>query len=256
MSFFGKMFASIGIGSAKVDTVLANDKLTPGEEIKGKVVVKGGNVQQEIDEIYLSVVTFYEREVNDKKVKEETVIGKYRLSERFSINQNETQEIPFSFMLPIDTPVTLGKTKVWVQTGLDIKMAIDPADRDYIEVNAHPLMNAFLNTVTDLGFRLREVEVQAAPRHIRGRLPFLQEFEFVPISGEFRGRLDELEVVFISIRPDQMDVLLQVDRRANNLGGLFSEMLNMDETNLKISVSKEDIPYLKQKLENLIRQYS
>lgn len=33
MSFFDKMFASVGIGAAKVDTILTNDRLIAGDEV-------------------------------------------------------------------------------------------------------------------------------------------------------------------------------------------------------------------------------
>lgn len=256
MSFFNKMLASIGIGAAKVNTILVNDRLVAGDEVSGRVVILGGKVEQEIDEIYLSIMTSYEKEIDDRKIRQEATVGKFRLTERFTIGINEEKEVPFSFELPIDTPVTLGKTKVWVQTGLDIKMAMDPSDRDYIDVYPYPLMSKFLNAVTDLGFRLREVESQAAPYHTRGRLPFIQEFEFVPTKGQFRGRLDELEVVFVGGERDKLDVYLQIDRRANGLGGLFSEMMNMDETKLHLTITNDDSFSLPAKIQQIISQYS
>jgi sporulation-control protein len=256
MSFFDKMFASVGIGAAKVDTILTNDRLIAGDEVSGKVVIQGGKVEQDIDEIYLKVITSYERERDDKKYREECVIGKYRLTERFTIGANEKKEVPFSFDLPIDTPVSYGKTRVWVETGLDIKNAIDPSDRDYIDVHPSTLMSQLLNAVTDLGFRLREVDCEAAPHHLRRRLPFVQEFEFVATKGEFRGRLDELEVVFLETNQDRMEILLQVDRRPTGLGSLFSEMLNLDETNLRLTVTAAEIHLIKEKLLQILRRHS
>lgn len=256
MSFFDKMFASVGIGAAKVDTILTNDRLIAGDEVSGKVVIQGGKVEQDIDEIYLKVITSYERERDDKKFREECVVGKYRLTERFTIGVNEKKEVPFSFDLPIDTPVSYGKTRVWVETGLDIKNAIDPSDRDYIDVHPSTLMSQLLNAVTDLGFRLREVDCEAAPYQLKRRLPFVQEFEFVATKGEFRGRLDELEVVFLETNQDRMEILLQVDRRPTGLGSLFSEMLNLDETNLRLTVTSSEIHLINEKLLQILRRHS
>ena len=42
------------------------------------------------------------------------------------IPANENREIPFSFQLPYETPLTYGKSKVWIKTGMDIKNALDP----------------------------------------------------------------------------------------------------------------------------------
>lgn len=41
MSFFNKMLASVGIGSAQIDTKLEKDRLKPGEMISGSIEVRG-----------------------------------------------------------------------------------------------------------------------------------------------------------------------------------------------------------------------
>ncbi|NSL50874.1 sporulation protein [Calidifontibacillus erzurumensis] len=256
MSFLDKMFASIGIGAAKVDTILANDRLVAGDEVNGRIVIQGGKIDQDVDDIYLKVMTSYEQEIDDKKVHKECVVGKFRLTERFTIKAKEKREVPFSFELPIDTPISYGKTRVWVETGLDIKNAIDPSDRDYIEVHPSPLMSKVFNAVTDLGFRLREVECEAAPFHARRRLPFVQEFEFVPTKGEFRGRLDELEIIFLETNRNYLELLIQVDRKARSIGGLLSEMLNLDETNLRLTITNDNAHNIKDMLYQVIKKYS
>ena len=53
MSFFNKVLASVGIGSAKVDTKLETDVSTPGRQIKGVVEIQGGSTQQQINDVYL-----------------------------------------------------------------------------------------------------------------------------------------------------------------------------------------------------------
>lgn len=256
MSFFNKVFASVGIGATKVDTKLEKEILAPGEEVKGVIELQGGSIEQKVDEIYLSLHTTYIKESNDKKYSQTATIDKFRLTESFTIQPNEKKVIPFSFRLANDTPLTFGRTKVWVSTGLDIKNAVDPTDKDYIKVVPNPLMNSVLNAVSDLGFRLREVDCEQAPYRLRRRLPFIQEFEFVPVSGPYRGRLDELELVFFPASADQMDIYLQVDRKARGLGGFLAEALEMDETNVKVTVSSSDIPTMKQQLSNVISRYS
>jgi sporulation-control protein len=256
MSFFNKMFASVGIGSATVDTKLEKDTYMPGEEVRGVIVVTGGNVDQDISDIYLSLNTFYLKESNDRKTNVAASIERYRLTEPFSITKNDRKEIPFSIKLPEDTPLSIGRTNIWVTTGLDIKNAIDPSDKDYLKIIPSALVTSVFQSMEDLGFRLREAECEEAPHRLRRRFPFVQEFEFVPISGPFRGRLDELEIIFYPSSQKSMDLLLQVDRRARGLGGLLAEALEMDETNVRMTVSAEDIPYLTQKLQSAIQQYA
>lgn len=255
MSFFNKVFASVGIGSAKVDTRLEKDKVKPGEEVRGIVQVRGGSIEQQIDDIYLSLHTTYIKESDDKKYTATAQIDRFRLTQAFLIKANETKEIPFTFRLPLEMPLSMGRTKVWVSTGLDIKNAVDPSDKDYLTVLPNPLMEGIFNAVSDLGFRLREAECEEAPRHLRRHLPFVQEFEFVPVSGPFRGRLDELELVFYPNNDNEIEVLMQVDRRARGLGGFLSEAMGMDETYVRMNIHASDIPALKQKIQSAVERY-
>lgn len=256
MSFFNKVLASVGIGAAVVDTKLASDQVVPGEEIKGVVEIHGGNVEQKIEDIYLSINTQYVKESDDHKFNIRATIERFRLASAFTVAANERREIPFSFVLPIDTPVSLGKTRVWVTTGLDIKNGMDPSDKDFLQVKPGKLLEGVLNSISSLGFRMREVDCEHASYRLRQRLPFIQEFEFVPTSGAYRGRLDELELVYLPTSVATADLHFQIDRKARGLGGFLSEALEMDETNIRTSISIDDLPHLQQKVQSVIQQYS
>lgn len=256
MSFFNKVLASVGIGSAKVDTRLERDTVSPGEALRGTVEITGGNTEQKIDDIYLSVNTTYIKESDDKKYTVSGLIDRFRLAESFILAANERKEIPFSFTLSPDTPLSFGKTKIWVATGLDIKNAVDPTDNDFIRVVPNPLMDSVLNAVSGMGFRLREAECQQASHRLRRRLPFIQEFEFVPSSGPFRGRLDELEIVFFPLSNAETEIIMQIDRKARGLGGFLAEALEMDESHVRLTITNGDIPYMAQKLQTLISKYA
>ncbi|HWI50143.1 MAG TPA: sporulation protein, partial [Rummeliibacillus sp.] len=162
----------------------------------------------------------------------------------------------FSLSLPIDTPVTIGKTKIWIKTNLDIANAIDPKDEDYIKVSPTPLVADILEEISNLGFRLREVECEQASYKLRNHYPFAQEFEFVPTSSHFRGRLDELEIIFTSQSTDSVEILMQVDRKARGLSRLLSEALEMDESFVRFTVSQHDIPNLRGTLHKLISKFA
>lgn len=250
------MFASVGIGSATVNTKLEKEMYMPGEAAKGIIEVKGGSIDQNIDEIYLSLNTTYLKESDDRKHTVTACMDRFRLTESFTVKANEKKEIAFSFHLPYDTPLTIGRTKIWVTTGLNIKNALDPSDKDYIYLIPTPLMSAVFKSMEDLGFRLREADCEEVTLRHRRRFPFVQEFEFVPITGDFRGRLDEIELVFYPVNQGLMEIMLQVDRRARGLGGLLAEAFEMDESTLKLTVSDADIPYLTQKMRNTIQNYS
>ncbi|RHW42254.1 sporulation protein SpoOM [Neobacillus notoginsengisoli] len=256
MSFFNKVLASVGIGSTKVDTKLERDTFAPGDPVKGIVEVTGGSIAQSVDSIYLILNTAYLKESDDKKHYVNAAIDRFKISEPFHIGAGERKQISFSFRLPLDTPVSIGRTRIWVSTGLDIKNAMDPTDTDYIRVVPTSGMASILSAVEEMGFRLREADCEHAPYRMRRRLPFVQEFEYIPVSGSFKGRLDELEVVMFPVGNGEIEVLMQVDRRARGIGGLLSEALATDESNVRVVVTSTDAATVRQQLQTVIERYS
>ncbi|WP_079529539.1 sporulation protein [Halobacillus hunanensis] len=251
---FKKLMARAGIGAAKVDTQLEKLEFQPGEAVDGKVVVQGGEVDQEIDQITVFLMTEALREADDKKIKETVKLDEYRISEAFVIRAKETKEIPFTIEIPIHAPATLNRLPLWFETGLDMPMALDAGDRDYIKVSVHPYTESILEAAErDLGFRLKKVEMEYSKRH-----GYVQEFEFLP-GGEFRGYLDELELIFF-LDHQGVRVFMQVDRKARGLGGLFAEALEMDESNIQLYFSKDELEAgassLARKLGTAIREHA
>ncbi|MFJ8529105.1 sporulation protein [Bacillus sp. NPDC094106] len=249
---FQKFLASVGIGNAKVDTVLEKDEYMVGEEIAGVVQITGGSVSQQIESIYLILSTSYVREVDDKKENVTFDLEQVRLTEPISIEPNARMEIPFSFSMPIEAPLTFGMKTVWIYTGLDIKRSIDPCDLDYIQVLPNALLNSVLDSVKQLGFEFRHAECEELPHRLRNHIPFAQEFEFVPVSGQYYGELDELELLILPRAYDRLDIIMEVDRKARGLAGLFSEALDLDEKVIRFTVTREDIPSMQQKINSYI----
>ena len=125
-SCFHKLLRSIGIGSARIDTVLKDSTVVPGSYLRGEVRITGGNAAQEIECIYMALVTDYEIEVDDSAVNRSFQLAKTRLCDRFVVQEGQELVMPYSILVPLYTPVSMGKSKVWVQTGLDIKSAVNP----------------------------------------------------------------------------------------------------------------------------------
>lgn len=226
MSFFNKMLASVGIGNAQVDTRLEKSSYEPGEWVRGVVHIKGGSVQQSVDRIYIKVMTEYIREHDDRKHHENCEIARFNVSDRMTVLPNETREIPFQFALPMNTPLTLSGIPVWFHTGLDIESAVDPTDRDRINVTPDAAANAVLQAVEGLGFRFKASTCEYHPRLGQG-VPFVQELEFWP-GGGYAGRVQELELIFHR-RSDGISVLVEVDRRGRGLSGWLERSMDMDE---------------------------
>ena len=250
-----KILASIGIGNAQVNTKLDRNRLTAGDVVSGVVEVIGGNVEQQIDTIYLTLYTTYIKEMNDKKYTDKAAIARFTVSEPFTIGVGEKRSIPFSFNLPYTTPITAGKTKIWVQTELDIKLAVDPTDKDYIEVLPSSLASQVLKAITSLGFRRYSAECEKAPLRINTPHPFIQEFEYRATDSFYRSRLDELEVTFINQSDNHIEVLLQIDRRVRGLGSLLSEALDLDETFVRLTFSRNNIHNAQAMIKQQIDRY-
>ncbi|PZT53481.1 sporulation protein [Paenibacillus silvae] len=231
MSFFKKMLASVGVGAAKVNTELHTTEVMPGGILSGVVYIEGGDVEQQVDRIYLSIKTHYIRESNDRKIQETAVVAKYLLTDGFTLQPGDKLEKSFQFDLPQNLPIALHRADVWVETGLDISSSVDPSDRDRLHVVPSREMQIVLDAIDLLGFKLREVTNDYAPK-LGGNLPFVQEFEYVPTS-KFRGYLDELEVLFYPMG-DSLELLLQIDRRARGLSGMLSEAMGTDETYVRL----------------------
>ncbi|WP_299093454.1 sporulation protein [uncultured Metabacillus sp.] len=255
MSLFNKILASVGIGSAKVDTKLAQSSIKAGEEVDGIVEIKGGNIEQKVDEVYLTINTTYEKEDDDKVVHKQAVISTIKLNEPFVIMPGETKTIPFKLEVPLDTPISAGASKVWVQTGVDIKGSVDPSDRDMLEILPHDMMDEALKVFSELGFTLRKVKNEEASYKIRKRLPFIQEFEFIPNSGQYYEKFDEVELIFFPLNEEKLEIIIEVDRRSKGLAGLFSEALDMDESIIRFSLNKHEMPTLKATFIDILKKH-
>lgn len=262
MGFFKKMLSSVGIGSAKVDTVLERETFTPGEMLEGVVKITGGSTEQEISGLYFSIQSTYEDveivEVDDEEEERDVtniaVLDKFKIADEFTIAPGDEEEIDIAFQLPYTTPLTMGKTKVWISTGLDIKKAIDKGDRDYINVAPEPFVQAFINSMKELGFNLVEVDCEAVSDSWRS-LPFVQEFEFKPMHGPFVGRVKEVETIFFP-EEDYLEVYMELDRRSKGLQSMLALVMGEDETCVRLDFERDDLPGLTDRLHGIIDDLS
>jgi sporulation-control protein len=257
MSFFNRILASIGIGGTKVDTRLEDSRYYPGDEVRGAVYIQGGSMEQRIEGIYLHLLTRYVREKDDHKMTYTEALAKYRLSGAIQVRPNEQLEVPFAITLPLNTPSTFDRVQVWVKTSLDIENAVDPDDDDALQIMPHPHAGVVLEAIEELGFRIRKVDNEYAPRYGRG-LPFVQEFEFQP-GGAYYGRLDELEAIFYPT-DDGVEVLLEIDRRARGFMGFLEEAMEADERRQVVRFDRSELQrgsgYVAAKLDEVIRYHA
>lgn len=267
MSFFNKVLSSVGIGAAKIDTVLDSSEAYPGQEITGSVQITGGKSEQTINKINLHLMCNYMGEVEVTRHEDgesitetetqelEYRMANYQVADKFVVEAGEDKTIEFSFILPECAPLSIGHTNTWISSHLDIAMAIDKKDRDYVKVVGNPLQQALFDAVGSLGFQLVEAECEGAEQMQFNGAPYVQELEFKPTTGDYRGKLDELELVTM-VRGEQLEVMLEIDRKARGLGGFFREMMDRDETNVRLVIGHDDIEHLADIIDEVLQKHS
>lgn len=249
MSFFKKMLSKIGIGAAKIDTVLDTEIVVPGGELSGIIKITGGNTAQSINKIdvdiccdYYAEETYTRTDDDDEEYEEKTVVRRttvlssFAFSDSFEIQPEEKREILFTIQMPLESPISIGNSKTWIETNLDIEAAIDKSDKDLITVEPNDLQQVVFNSLEELGFTCVEAENEESSS---SPISFIQEFEFKAREGDFRGRLDELEIVFMNT-PEELKVFMEIDRKGRGISGFFAELLDTDEANVRITINDEN----------------
>ncbi|WP_162063645.1 sporulation protein [Vibrio taketomensis] len=243
MSFFKKTLASFGIGSAQVDSVLQQEVVYPGQKVNVTIHVYGGASEQAIDNIELKLRCRYIKEVPmnnnnphdngpKRRAPQSYVLAEWNLPYAFTINPGETRDFEVELDVPWNTPITIGDSKVWLDTGLDIALAKDPTDKDILTVRPDPLMDGILSALESQGMRIRQVECEAVDGFA---LPFVQEFEFVPTTGPYHGRWRELELVAYR-QADELQLWFEVDRHREGAKGMLASLLGVGQLKRQLTL--------------------
>lgn len=195
MTVMRRMLSKVGIVGVKVDTILEKNEIVAGEEIKGIVKIKGTSIKQTIDGIYLTLSIKFERNHRKRNIYTRFDLHRVKIADKFQLVANELKEIPFSFTVPIDTPITLGDNLIWVHTNLDIKHAIDPVDIDYIRVHPDVEMKNIMNELESSGFAIQKFELRESPKEYKFRLPFVQEVLFIPTNEHMKNKCSNVKLI-------------------------------------------------------------
>lgn len=241
---FKKLKASLGIGSTKVDTILEEESLFQGESIHGVVHIFGGDVEQQVDAICVKLNTEMKVE-NDGSISYQTfTLEQITAVEPFVIAPNEERKVDFTLALNDETPITRLNTKnnkchVWVETTLDIDFALDPKDRDFIEIKPLPVIEKIIAGVEGKGFSIKKADVEKGilkGNGFRSHSGCYQEIEFV--SSGFISK-KEIELSFV-LDGNKIHCLAEIDR---TFGGgdkytSFSLNKNASESDISRAISK------------------
>ncbi len=218
-----RLLAGIGFGGASVETRLDTAAAFPGGAVRGTVLIEGGDVEQQVEELTVGLQALVETEVGDNEVKSNMEFHRVRLGGHTRLVPGQRFEVPFELPVPWEAPITarngrrLPSMNVGVNTRLAVANAVDPGDLDPVAIEPLPGQRAVLDALDSLGFRFKKADLERGRiARSRQRLPFYQEIEYYS-PGHYRG-LDELELSFVADEHG-MDVILELDKKP----GLFSE---------------------------------
>lgn len=242
------LHSRIRIGSAQVDTFLEKTNFKPGEEVEARVDIKGGDSDQHLDELYFAILTRY------KDAGWRTgVIDEFRVLESTTIHPDTEESHEVTFPFPYNTPLTKGGDKVWLKTGTDGHWHVDPNEHEPLKIEPDERMERLFEALEGLGFVFQNAQCEKAPHYTTGA--FIQELNFRPRSGRYRNKIDGLDVMLDGAE-DRIDTYLEIDARPQGVGGMYDEMVDMDESFERFSFHDESTDELEDTLGKLLDQHT
>ena len=199
---FKKILASVGIGAAKVDTILETEHLQPGQLFNANIVITAGDVAQEIAGLDLFLMTRVKVDGEEGEYFTNHVIDQWRITDIGTVEPGEVKSIPFEARLHPETPITeinagYNQSHVWIETGLDIDLALDPTDKDHLHIYPNEAVKTCMQAMDKLGFSLLKADVEKG--HLRA-----------PNSRSLFG-IQEIELSFVP-EAHKTHVLIELDR--------------------------------------------
>lgn len=218
---FQKVLASFGQGGAKVDARLLDRSVRPGGTLRGEVLLVGGQVDQEVDALAVTLLARVESGGDNGKPPEvvDLPFQNVHLAGRELIRAGAQITVPFEVQMPWETPITtvFGKhltgMAVGLQTNLNLASTmVDPQDVDAVSIEPLPAQHRILDAMSRLGFEFRSADLERNRLDgVDQQLPFLQEIHFGP-SRNFAGGFNQVSVSFLA-RPRDVQVVLDVNKK-------------------------------------------
>lgn len=224
---FQKVMASFGQGGATVDARILDRNVRPGGTLHGEVLLVGGQVDQEVESLGVTLLARVERESTNGN--EPTVVDlpfqNVHLAGKEMVRAGAQIKVPFEVQIPWETPITtvFGKyltgMAVGLQTNLNLsRTVVDPHDVDAVPIEPVPAQHRILDAMSRLGFQFRNANL--VKERVSGadqQLEFFQEINFGP-PPKFASVFHEVAVTFLT-RPRDVQVVLDVTKRVRVLKG-------------------------------------
>ncbi|SEM92644.1 sporulation protein [Lihuaxuella thermophila] len=245
---FKSLLASLGVGAAKIDLILDRDVVVMGEEVTGKIVLKGGEVEQLIEglSVEFRLASSYKKGDHHVHVNEKIATIPI-LTETYTVPPHQVTEYPFSFICPNYLPVSSVNTRYYFQTNLEISNALDAKDRDFVEVHPSGLQKNFLDGFKALGF------VHRGEGYTGSRDQGIQIIQFHPTTW-LKGEYDEI-VFMYQPHATQHGVsgFFELDKRTSGLLGMIADELDLDEKKGRFHFNAAELASVDQAAETIRR---
>lgn len=240
-----KFLASIGIGSAKVNLELNEDVMTMGQPITGTIFVEGGETEQVIEglKVSLHLTSRYTSGDHEHHVHEKIATIPIT-KEKLILGPGSRQEYHFHFVCPEGLPVSSVSTRYYFETDLDIDRAIDAKDRDYIDVLPSGILKNFLDAFYSLGF-------QHYAEGYTGRRDAMQIIQFQPTTW-LRGQFDEIVFSYSTeLANIQISGWFELDKKTHGLIGAIADELDLDEKKGHFTFYESDLSSVERAAETI-----
>ncbi len=142
MGLFSKIKAGIGIGGAKLEIGIDTPVIAPGDEIRGRIILRGGDLEQQCNGIELMLFqkwwTTEIHEGHEERTGHQEILDTIHIPDSvFTIAENSVHEFPFTIPLRADISP---ESEFELGASADIPGAIDPkASADVsVDFNAEP----------------------------------------------------------------------------------------------------------------------
>lgn len=211
MSIINKAIASTGFSGIKVNIYLDDQKVCKGCQVNGFLSISGGKFEQKASRVTLSLKTIIDINEDNSESEKYIEILKADIAKNITIKSEDGITIPFSFVLPYDTPVSFNNNTIWLEAGMDIKVQ---SEKSYIKVIPHPFMQRILEVLqTELKFILTKNENIYVPNN-GSHLPIVQVFEFNATS-RVTENLDEVKMMFFVDDLRGLEIVVELPGRIN-----------------------------------------
>ncbi len=220
---FKRVLGSLGVGGPVVDTVLDRGPVRPGGVVRGQVRLRGGGRACDIEHLALELVARVDAGHGGEEGAGGVVFDRLRLSGGFRLDTREHREVPFTFHIPWETPLTeLSGQPLGVVLGIRVELASagakDHGDPEELIVRPLPVQEAVLGALGRLGFGLVAADLRLGHIADSGQtLPFHQEIELTP-APRYIHDMNEIAVTLLT-GSDGMEVALEADKRGRPFSG-------------------------------------